>query len=190
MSRNWDWYNQDGNFDGRPSSLTADTEDGYSITVTLQSNDDGILVCRGINIQFKDEKRPPEHPINSRFFQLLGLGEILRSARNDYLMWGETLSEAYADIEAEAQIKDWPYPGPVGHSDQKYAYLAYMYCRFISQGKENPIDELARHMDCDRETASSRVSEARNRGLLTRPKQGVFGGRITKKTMQLLDIKE
>ena len=186
--RNWNWYDQDGNFDGRPSSLTADTEDGYAITVTMQRNTDGVLVCRGLNIQFKDQKNAPEQPINSRFFQLLGLGEILKSFRADYLMWGDTLQEAYTDMDAERETREWPYPGPVGHPDEKYAYLAYMYVHFINLGKESPIEELAKHMNCDRETASSRVAEARRRRLLGRPKQGVFGGKLTTKAEKLLGI--
>ncbi len=187
--RKWNWRPDIGNFDGRPSSLTAETDDGYSITVTMQQNDDGVLVCSGLNVQFQGESKAPSNPINSRYFQLLGLGEILKSARTEYLAWGGVVEEAYQDIESEQETRQWPYPGSAGHPDQKYAHLAYLYVRFVSLGKENPIDELAKHMNCDRETASSRVSEARKRGLLTRPKQGVLGGRLTSKAEKLMNIK-
>jgi predicted transcriptional regulator len=65
-----------------------------------------------------------------------------------------------------------------------------MYVRFVGLAKDNPIDELAQHMNCDRETASSRIAEARKRGLLTRPKQGVLGGRLTSKAEKLLGIEK
>lgn len=187
--RNWDWSFPDGrpNY-GEPTRFTTETNDGYKIVVTLQQNEDGVLVCSGLEIDFLDKDKAPDRPINSRFFQLLGFGEILQSARKEYLDWASTLDEAYLEMDAERETKEWPYPGPVGHPDEKYAYLAYLYVRFVSLAKENPIDELAQHMDCDRETASSRIAEARKRGLLTRPKQGVFGGRLTSKAEKLLEI--
>jgi len=45
-------------------------------------------------------------------------------------------------------------------------------------------------MNCDRETAASRIAEVRKRGLLTKPRQGVFGGRLTSKAEKLLGIKK
>jgi hypothetical protein len=188
--RDWEWQVERGNFDGGPNSLTTETADGMSITVTLQQNEDGVLVCSGLNIQVQDQSKAPANPINSRFFQLLGLGEILKSARTEYLLRGDFVEETYQDMESEHQTRDWPYSGSAGHPDQKYAHLAYMYVRFVSLGKENPIDELAKHMNCDRETASSRIAEARNRGLLTRPIQGIVGGRLTSKAKKILGIKE
>lgn len=189
--RDWDWSPPDGSPDvGKPTTFTTETDDGYEISVTLQANEDGVLVCSGLNIQFKNKNLVSNRPINSRYFQLLGLGEILQSARNKYLEWAGIINEVYLDMDSERETKDWPYPGATGHTDEKYAYLAYMYVRFIELAKPNPIDELAQHMDCDRETAASRIAEVRKRGLLTRPKQGVLGGRLTSKAEKLLGIKK
>lgn len=187
----WDWSFPDGKPDvGHPTTFTTETEDGYLISVTLQINDDGLLVCSGLDIQFKNKSSAPDRPINSRFFQLLGFGEILQSARKEYLYWADTLTEVYQDMESENETKEWPYPGASGHPDEKYAHLAYLYLRFISLAKPNPIDEIARHMDCDRETAASRIAEARNRGLLTRPRQGNVGGKLTSKAEKLLGLEK
>lgn len=189
--RQWKWSFPEGHPDqGLPTTFTTETDDGYEIKVTLQKNSDGVLICSGLDIQYLKKEKAPDRPINSRYFQLLGLGEILQSARNDYLIWADTLTEVYQDMESERETKDWPFPGSIGHSDEKYAHLAYLYVRFVGMAKENPIDELAEHMDCDRETASSRVAEARNRGLLTRPKQGVLGGQLTNKAEKILGIKK
>lgn len=187
----WQWSFPDGKPDeGGPTTLTTETNDGYQIKVTLQVNDDGVLVCSGLDIQFTEKGAVPNRPINSRYFQLLGLGEILQSAREEYVMWADTLTEVYQDMEAESQTREWPFPGASGHSDEKYAHLAYLYLKLIWQAKPNPIDELAIHMNCDRETASSRLSEAKKRGLLTGPRQGVMGGKLTKKANELIGIKK
>jgi len=189
--RDWDWSPPDGKPDvGQPTTFTTETDDGYEISVTLQVNKDGVLVCSGLDIQFKNKNLVSDRPINSRYFQLLGLGEILQSARGKYLEWAGIITEVYLDMDSERETQDWPYPGATGHTDEKYAYLAYMYVRFIELAKPNPIDELAQHMNCDRETAASRIAEVRKRGLLTRPRQGVVGGRLTSKAEKLLGIKK
>ena len=189
--RDWDWSPPDGKPDvGQPTTFTTETDDGYEIKVTLQVNEDGVLVCSGLDIQFKNKNLVSDRPINSRYFQLLGLGEILQSARNKYLEWAGIINEVYLDMDSERETQDWPYPGATGHTDEKYAYLAYMYVRFIELAKPNPIDGLAQHMNCDRETAASRIAEVRKRALLTRPRQGVLGGRLTSKAEKLLGIKK
>ena len=157
--------------------------------LTLQENSDGILVCTQLDIRFIG-KEPPSNPINSRYFQLLGFGDILKSARSYYQSLGESLEEVHQDIESERMTSDWSFPGPIGYPDIKYAHLAYLYTRFVKQGVNNPIDALAEHMKCDRETSSSRVAEARERGLLTRPNQGIFGGKLTKKAKNLITSQE
>ena len=191
MMRDWDWSFADGHPDaGQPTTFTTETEDGYEIKVKLQVNEDGVLVCSGLDIQFKNKKLSPDRPINSRYFQLLGLGEILQSARQKYLEWADIINDDNLDMDSARETQDWPYPGATGHTDEKYAYLVHMYVRFIGLAKPNPIDELAQHMNCDRETAASRIAEARKRGLLTRPRQGVVGGRLTSKAEKLLGIKK
>jgi hypothetical protein len=190
-ARDWDWGFPDGHSDGRPTTYKTETEDGYSIAVTLQENADGVLICSGLNIQFNQkEKNPPLNPINSRYFQLLGFGEILSSVRKHYLEWGEELNSIYTEIDIEKTIKDWTGLGPLGFPDEKYAAVAYMYVKFVKQGLENPITALAEYWECDKNTASSRVLEARNRGLLTKPVAGNFGGKLTPLAEKLLGLKK
>jgi len=189
--RDWDWGFPDGHSDGRPTTYSTETEDGYSIAVTLQDNEDGVLVCSGLNIQFTEKAtKAPLNPINSRYFQLLGLGEILSSVRKHYLEWGEELNLIYTEIDIENTIKDWTGLGPQGFPDEKYAGVAYMYVKFVRQGLENPITALADYWHCDKNTASSRVLEARNRGLLTKPVAGTFGGKLTPRAEKLLGLKK
>jgi hypothetical protein len=189
--KNWEWSFPDGKPDqGHPTTFTTETSDGYVIAVTLQQNTDGLIVCTGLNIDSVDKQKVPNKVINSRFFQLLGFGEILKSAREAYEDWAAILIDVYQEMESERETKEWGYPGPAGHPDAKYAHLAFLYVSLVSKGKENPIDQLAQHMNCDRETASSRVAEARNRGLLTRPKQTTVGGKLTSKAEKLIEVKK
>jgi hypothetical protein len=55
-------------------------------------------------------------------------------------------------------------------------------------GNDQPIAYLSELMKCDRETTSSRVVEARKRGLLTKPKHGNVGGVLTKAGLKALEM--
>jgi len=188
VARKWDWGYPKGNPEqGRPTKFNQALDDGYEIELTLQPNDDGVIVCSGINIQFLESKsRAPKVSINSRYFQLLGLGEALATAREAYSDWAGIIEDIYNDMEIEASLKDWSLLGNQGFPDSKYAEVAYMYLKFVSQGLENPVSALAEGFGGDKNTWSSRVLEARNRGLLTKPKSGNFGGKLTAKSEKLL----
>lgn len=190
MARKWDWGYPDGKPDqGRPTKFIQDLDDGYEMELTLQANDDGVIVCSGIRIQFlKSESRAPKVSINSRYFQLLGLGEALSTAREAYSEWAGIIEGIYSEMEIENSLKDWTLLGNQGFPDSKYAEVAYMYLKFVSQGLENPVSALAEGFGGDKNTWSSRVLEARNRGLLTKPKSGNFGGKLTSRSEKLLPI--
>lgn len=189
IKKSWEWSKPDGHADGRPTTFSTHDKNGYLIEVTLQTNDDGVLVCSGLNIQFEaDTGSLPKIAINSRYFQLLGLGELLASARQEYLAWGDILEEIYNEMDIEREITNWALMGSEGFPDKKYAAVAYKYCQFVAQGLENPITQLAEFMNCDKNTAASRVLEARRRKLLTAPKSGTFGGKLTPSAEKLLDL--
>ena len=185
-----DWGFPDGQPDrGLPTDFITETPDGYQISLTLQRNEDGVIVCSGISIKYlKNEEHAPSNPINSRYFQLLGLGSVLSSAREAYGGWADILNEVYSEMGIERSLQDWTPLGNQGFPDEKYAAVAYMYVKFVRQGLENPITALAENYKWDKNTASSRVMEARARDLLTKPKVGTFGGRLTKKAELLLEI--
>jgi len=188
----WVWGFPNGKPDiGDPTTFTTQTDDGYEIAITLQENVDGVLVCSGLDIQFlKKNLSSPANPINSRYFQLLGFGEILASARKAYVEWAEILDEVYTEMDIEREIKDWTAQGPEGFPDKKYAALAYLYVKFIKEGLENPIAAIAEKFDSDwdKNTWANRIVEARNRELLTKPKAGRVGGKLTPKAEKALGI--
>ena len=193
MSKNelvWEFRNGKPDV-GEPATFTTQTSDGYEIAITLQENIDGVLVCSGLDIQFlKKELSSPANPINSRYFQLLGFGEILATARKAYVEWADILDEVYTEMDIEREIEDWTAQGPEGFPDKKYAALAYLYVKFIKEGLENPIAAIAEKFgaDWDKNTWANRIVEARNRELLTKPKAGRVGGKLTRKAEIALGI--
>lgn len=184
----WNWGFPNGHPDrGQPTSFSTRLNDGYQLTLTLQENEDGALICSGLNLQFSEAKeRAPKTPINSRYFQLLGLGDALTTARETYADWADILDEVYSEMEIEKSLQDWTLLGSQGFPDTKYAEVAYMYLKYVRQGLENPIAVLAETYGGDKNTWSSRVLEARTRGLLTKPKLGTFGGKLTSRAEKLL----
>jgi hypothetical protein len=179
-----------GSFDGRLSYLQAELDDGYIIEFGLQQNEDGILECHSFFLYWPEAKVLPPNAITSRTFQLLGFGRLLGSARKAYAEWSLIVNEAYEDMKVEQLLKEWTALGPIQIPDIQYAALASMYERFVLTGIGQPIAELSKFMGSDRATTSTRVAEARNRGLLSKPKHGTFGGQLTAKGKKLLGIAE
>ena len=183
-----EWQPLQGNFDGRASTLWANLDSGYEARITLTRNEDGVLVCTGLALTFDEKQGVPDIPINSRFFQTLGFGEMLIEARSVYVEFGEVVREVYKDMEIEELLSDWTQLGPLGFTNEKYAAVAWKYEHYVMTVQENPVSALADFLKCDKATASSRILEARKRGLLTTPKVGNFGGRLTSKGMKLLGL--
>jgi len=177
-------------FDGDRGTVSADIGDGYEAEITLQRNEDGRLVCSRLTIDYTASKSAPIVPISSRFLQKLGIGEMLSEAKEIYLDVAKFVNEISMEQEKKIlkEIKDWTLTGAAGFDDKKYAAIAYFYAEQIMLGNDQPITYLSELMKCDRETASSRVVEARIRGLLTKPKHGNVGGVLTKAGLRALEI--
>jgi hypothetical protein len=177
-------------FNGDRGTLQSDIGDGYEAEITLQRNEDGRLVCCRLVLNYTASESAPTVPISSRFLQNLGLGEMLKEAKEIYLDVGKFVGDRYEKEEKEIhkEIKDWTLAGSVGFDDKKYASVAYLYADQIMLGNDQPISYLSELMNCDRETASSRVVEARKRGLLTKPKHGSVGGVLTKAGLKALGM--
>lgn len=181
---------REGNFDGSLSYLAAELPDGYEIEIGMQVNDDGVLQCSSFKLSPTEFASPQENFINSRYFQLLGFGDVLISARKAYGEWRNVIEEVYEEIEIDNLLQIWKSQGPTSIDDKYYAAIAWKYEKALMLGLENPITYLAEELKENRATISSRIVEARNRGLLSRPKYGSFGGRLTSKGKKALGITE
>mgnify|MGYP007107657047 CR=1 FL=1 len=181
---------REGSFDGSLSYLVAQLSDGYEIELGLEQNVDGVLQCTSVKLEPINSKKSPDSFINSRYFQLLGFGDILISARKAYGEWRVVVEEMYEEMEIEKLLEIWKSQGPSAIDDKYYAAIAWKYEQALMLGLENPITSLSENLNENRATISSRIVEARNRGLLSRPKYGNFGGRLTAKGKKALGITE
>jgi hypothetical protein len=190
-TRALDWQMAKGFFDGRFSTMRAKLDDGYEITIGLQENEDGVLQCTSLEIKTLNEKKMPSTSLNSRYFQTLGFGDILASARIAYGEWREVVGEAYEEIEVDRLLDEWKSFGSTEIPDEYYAAIAWKYEKFVLLGLDNPTAALTEFLHpVDRATVSSRIVIARNRGLLTSPKTGTFGGKLTPKARKALGMEK
>ena len=191
MAKVRSWLATSGPFaDGARGTLSAGIGDGYEAEITLQRNEDGRLVCCRLTIDYTASKSAPTVPISSRFLQKLGFGELLVEAKESYVDVAKFINIFTIGDEKRLlkEISDWTLTGAAGFEDKKYAAVAYFYVEEIMLGNDQPITYLSELMKCDRETASSRVVEARIRGLLTKPKHGNVGGVLTKAGLKALEM--
>ena len=190
-TRALDWQMAKGFFDGRLSTMQAKLDDGYEITIGLQENEDGVLQCTSLEIKTLNEKKMPSTSLNSRYFQTLGFGDILASARIAYGEWREVVGEAFEEIEVDRLLDEWKSFGSTEIPDEYYAAIAWKYEKFVLLGLDNPTAALTEFLHpVDRATVSSRIVIARNRGLLTSPKTGTFGGKLTPKARKALGMEK
>ena len=190
-TRALDWQMAKGFFDGRLSTMRAKLDDGYEITIGLQENEDGVLQCTSLEIKTLNEKKMPSTSLNSRYFQTLGFGDILASARIAYGEWREVVGEAFEEIEVDRLLDEWKSFGSTEIPDEYYAAIAWKYEKFVLLGLDNPTAALTEFLHpVDRATVSSRIVIARNRGLLTSPKTGTFGGKLTPKARKALGMEK
>jgi len=75
--------------------------------------------------------------------------------------------------------------GPKGEPIEYYAKLARDYVRKCEEGR-SPVKALAKARNMKVSTARAALNRARNRGLLTRQKQGRAGGQLTKSATRVL----
>jgi hypothetical protein len=171
--------------------MRAKLDDGYEITIGLQENEDGVLQCTSLEIKTLNDKKMPSTSLNSRYFQTLGFGDILASARIAYGEWREVVGEAYEEIEVDRLLDEWKSFGSTEIPDEYYAAIAWKYEKFVLLGLDNPTAALTEFLHpVDRATVSSRIVIARNRGLLTSPKTGTFGGKLTPKARKALGMEK
>lgn len=184
--KNWSFVK--GRFDGRRSTMRTQRMNGYHVDIDLERNEDGVLVCSSIHINYPKDKGIPNQSINSSYLQKLGIGELLMMAREAYVEREGLMNEIDEEKIVDELLCDWTQLGPSGFPAEKYAAIAWKYEKFVMLGHKHPVSALGEYMKCDKSTASGRVLEARKRGLLTKPKKGNFGGKLTTQGKKLLGI--
>jgi transposase-like protein len=76
--------------------------------------------------------------------------------------------------------------GPAGWSDSEYVRLAQQYLERCKAGSRSPVKDLAKAHGMTEVAARAALHRARQRGLLSRQKQGKAGGELTPRAKNLL----
>lgn len=125
---------------------------------------------------------PPPGGITTRMLRRYPLGRIEANARR-YLAEHDELHLEVPDWSAQAHTR----PGRRGRADLFYAQIAADYVAALDSGASAPVSAVADRRHLARTTVRNMLSEARRRGLLTRPtRRGTADGSLTRKARDLL----
>jgi hypothetical protein len=91
-----------------------------------------------------------------------------------------------AHLEHQMPVRTAGRPGSSGRSDVHYLEVAVAYLEAIGAGSPHPVMDAASATGYSRTYTRDMVSGARDRGLLTRPRTGLPGGRLTARAWRAL----
>ena len=169
---------------GRVSARFA-LEPGWTLEATALRDDQGHCVLTSLLLRRDPDSNAVPVGITSWLWRRVNVGAV--STALSRLLSLNTEADRQDEWIAEISGR-WPAPGRSGHSDERYAKLAYMYVLLVARGSQAPKVELAKHMECSVSTVDTRLQETRRRGLLTQPATGRSGGQLTAKAEQILGI--
>jgi hypothetical protein len=175
---------------------------GWRFTVTFAP--DGTAVGFAVESDSKVGVDPTKWPdgrarhhaggatVTARWLRGLPIAEIQAAARAGYVdrlawcgPWGEAIAERWATAFAEI-----PRPGRRGRDDRAYAEMAALYVEELATNPRSAVKTLALRLSYADSQVRSILSEARRRGLLTRPPRGRAGGELTSGALELLRPRE
>lgn len=162
-----------------PLEAVRHLDDDWQVRAVISWDDEHRIVFRSLALEPRHDG-VPLGGVTSKVWRSAFTGELLDDARGLFL----DISEFALQIEAPS----WGAPGATGHADEAYAYVAFLYRLAALAGSRSPVESLAESMGCSRATASTRLTAARKRGLLTGSSRGRAGGRLTAKAKRLLEI--
>ena len=113
-------------------------------------------------------------PVEDLIRQLAAVAPVILEHVND-----ENLGELFSKASKQGARQR-------GKPDSFYAKIAKEYVRLLGQRIRNPIGKLAESRNTPQPRMRDMVHEARRRELLTRKSQGVAGGQLTQKALQVL----
>lgn len=161
----------------------------WNISLSCRIKENGTVVIRSMEIKAADVRKTPEDGLSvavlsSENFQTF-LNDGLKVFKEE-VKWLEDESD-YLAIQYSIQQFQWESNGPKPFDSYMYAAVGFMYLKFIQEGIDQPVMELARFMKCERATASARLAKARNLGFLTSNKTGSSGGALTAEGKKILN---
>lgn len=198
-----------------PSSLGPEWvgvpyRDGWAIAVKLEGQE-GRPVVAGLHVfrHFYGDDRSEELPpggLSFRRLQGFRLEDVLAvvrervqsAERTDIDLagplfggdpWDPSNPHGLAVLGIKpARLSEPRRTGPKGRPDRYYAEYALAYLQLIARGSSKPVADLAHERYFSTATVSDILNGARNRGLLTRPPPGRYGGKLTAKGRKVLGL--
>lgn len=126
--------------------------------------------------------------ITSASFRSIPFGEITAAARSLASNTAGVISNA-AQEQLDDLLQPWRQDARTTgarRDDLAYAALSLRYVMLLGSGNSRPTDTLARDLGMSPITASQRLRECRQKGLLTATTAGRAGGELTPAAMALL----
>lgn len=175
---------------------------GWFASVELKKNSAGELVITKLKLEAKD-KESSNQGLTISILRAIKIRDLIESTieDNDYTNflliadspypWAvETRTKWLKEISGE-----WPRLGRKPHDIGLYAKTAFFYVYELRTNPKSPLQSLADKLKIDRPTLARRIDNARQLNLLTRPissdgPSGKPGGTLTKKAMEILELKE
>lgn len=123
-----------------------------------------------------------DFPASLRNFRDGGLGKTqVKVGGRITTLYDALLGGLGFDPEVKPRLR-----GPSGWSDAEYVRLAQQYLERCKAGSRSPVKDLAKAHGMTEVAARAALHRARQRGLLSRQKQGKAGGELTPRAKTLL----
>jgi hypothetical protein len=173
-------------------------DDQFWVETLLDSNPDWVVNARffvgsggmtliGLSLSPKTFLPWPPPPLTSDVVRKIQIDRLYRLAADSHSVG------KHFGIWFDADLDDFHgrrRPGRIGRPDVWYAQVADRYVQLL-RSSDTPTKTLAEEMYISASSARDVLSEARRRGLLTRPPvRGRPGGELTEKASKLLQAKE
>jgi hypothetical protein len=131
-----------------------------------------------------------QHGVTARLLRQVPLGEHLRHARQFLADLKRTHPKLQSSLSSWG-LPDTPAPatrsrGRTGRPDPFYARIASEYLDRIAAGSRRPVADVARKRGLADTVVRDAIHAARQRGLLTKGRQGRPGGALTPEAERLL----
>ena len=158
-----------------------------NIRLVFQRTPSDGWVCRSVDLSMQEDIEAPDVDISPSFLREINLGLLMRNARKRAIEATE-MDANIANVRKYLRPSGWDswHSNPL--PDFAYACVAYAYQAFCEAGSRNVIQDLARVMQCEINTAKYRVKEARRRELLTSPQRNAGRNAYSAITEQGLEV--
>ncbi len=153
--------------------LSNGVEVNFKVSMDLQGN----AVISSLHFDFPKGVKIPTGGIGASQVREVSINNLMA-------MWFEESSSSYLNKKQRASLvefllREWPNGGRQGLPDGYYAGLSYLYVEFAEKNPRNPTAELAKYLQAPAKTVSTRLTQARNLGVLSPSQKNKSSGKAS-----------